>query len=90
MWSTLGFRLVLVVPNRYLALSLPLVILVMTDLVLQVAGIAQLSPVLTLFPVSIGAQPLWTVFVPVGLAALATTALGWWCWRHADHLESLT
>ena len=90
LWATAGFAAVLLVPNRYLALALPFLAINLIDFPVQVAGMAQLSPLISVFPFNITAQPLWTTFVPFTVLALVVVGLSGYCWRHGDHLESLS
>lgn len=90
LWATVGFVLVLLVPNRYLALSLPFLIIHIVDFVIQVLGAPQFSPLVSVFPYNISAQPLWTSFVPLSAVVLLAAVLAAHCWRRIDHLESLT
>ena len=90
LWATAGFAAVLLVANRYLALALPFLAINLVDFPVQVAGMAQFSPLISVFPFNISAQPLWTAFVPLAVLALVVAGLATYCWRHADHLESLS
>lgn len=89
-WSSLCFLLVLVVANRYLALSVPFIVCEVANFLAALAGHPEFSPLSSVFPFNITAQPLWTAFVPVGVVIVATAALATWCWRNVDRLESLS
>ena len=90
LWASLAFMLVLLVPNRYVALSLPFLIYNVVDFVIQVFGLPEFSPMISVFPFNISAMPLWTAFVPMTVLALVTAGLAGYCWRNARTLESLT
>ena len=89
LWASLAFTLVLLVPNRYLALSLPFVIYHMGNLASGILQAPRFSPASSVFPFNITAMPLWTAFVPMTVLALVTAGLAGYCWRNARTLESL-
>lgn len=70
-FALLGMLLLLVIPHRFVALSLPFVGYQVVSFVLAVLGLEAFVPSSVVFPFNIIQQPLWTPFVPlVALIAL--------------------
>ncbi|WP_085505171.1 ABC transporter permease [Thalassobacillus devorans] len=76
-YSTIAFLLLLVVNNAFVALSVPFLFYHVFNFITGVFDVPMFSPLSTLFPFNIVAQPIWTVFVPffVLIFGLAATSI---------------
>lgn len=74
-YMTLAYLLTICFKNKFVALSIPFLWWFVMNFVTAVLGIERFSPVFTVFPFSITAQPIWTIFIPFIVLILISTAL---------------
>lgn len=74
-YTTAAYLLTIILKNRFVALSIPFLFWFIMNFVTGVLGNEKFSPIFSVFPFSISAQPLWTVFVPFTVIILAIVAL---------------
>jgi hypothetical protein len=65
LYTTIAYLLSICFKNKFVALSIPFLWWVIMNFVTAVLGIEMFSPVYTVFPFTITAQPIWTVFIPI-------------------------
>lgn len=75
LYVTLAYLLTICIKNRFVALSVPFLWWFIMNFVTGVLGIERFSPIFSVFPFSITAQPIWTVFVPFVVIVLAVVGL---------------
>lgn len=63
-YMTIAYLLTICLKNKFVALSIPFLWWFIMNFVTAVLGIERFSPVFTVFPFSITAQPMWTIFIP--------------------------
>lgn len=64
LYMTIAYLLTICLKNKFVALSMPFLWWFVMNFVTAVLRIERFSPVCTVFPFSITAQPIWTIFVP--------------------------
>ncbi|PAF36232.1 ABC transporter permease [Terribacillus saccharophilus] len=74
-YSTISFLLMIILKKSFVAISVPFLFYHVFNFVSGVFGIAQFSPLSTVFPFNIEQQELWTVFVPLGILLLCISIL---------------
>jgi len=75
LYVTLAYLLSICVNNRFVALSVPFLWWFIMNFVTGVLGIERFSPIFSVFPFSITAQPIWTVFIPFVVIILSIVGL---------------
>lgn len=75
LYMTIAYLLTICLKNKFVALSMSFVCWFITSFVTAVLGIERFSPVFTVFPFSITAQPIWTIFVPFIMLILIMATL---------------
>lgn len=86
LYTTIAYLLSICFKNKFVALSIPFLWWFIMNFVTAILGIEMFSLVYTVFPFTITAQPIWTVFVPftilvlviIGLTALIKTKSKVW------------
>lgn len=74
-YTTVAYLLTIVLKNRFVALSVPFLFWFIMNFITGILGIEQFSPIFSVFPFSISAQALWSIFVPFAVIILAIAAL---------------
>lgn len=64
LYSTIAYLLSISFKNKFVALSIPFLWWFIMNFVTGILRIEIFSPVFTVFPFAIDAQPIWTIFVP--------------------------
>jgi len=64
LYSTLAYFLILSINNIFVAISIPFVGYHVFNFVTGILQMPQFSPLSTIFPFNITAQPIWTIFIP--------------------------
>lgn len=64
LYVTIAYLLTICLKNKFVALSMPFLWWFIMTFVTAVLSIDEFSPMYTVFPFSITAQPIWTIFVP--------------------------
>lgn len=75
LYATIAYLLSICFKNKFVALSIPFLWWVIMNFVTAVLGIEMFSPVYTVFPFTITAQPIWTIFVPFTILILVIIGL---------------
>lgn len=88
LYASIGFLLLLVIPNRFIALSVPFIGYHIANFVFAVATIPQFSPAMV-FPFNLTQFPLWVPFVPFTALSLLTLALAAYVRRNTSRLDIL-
>lgn len=89
LYSAIGFYLVILIKNKFLALSLPFIIYLVGSFTLLGLGIEDYRPNNALFPFDRIQAPIWTAFVP--FLVLLLVLIGLIIYVHKKHtdIESL-
>jgi hypothetical protein len=88
LYASIGFQLLFVVPNRFIALSIPFIGYHILNFVFAVLAIPEFSPAMV-FPFNLVQFPIWTAFVPFTVLALLTASLAFYVGRHTKRLDVL-
>lgn len=64
LYATMAYLFMLTLENVFVAISLPFLAYHILNFVTGMVQLPQFSPLSTLFPFNISAQPVWTIFVP--------------------------
>lgn len=64
LYATMAYLLILTLDNLFVAISIPFLAYHILNFVAGIFQVPQFSPLSTLFPFNITAQPIWTIFVP--------------------------
>ena len=75
LYATIAYLLSICVKNKFVALSIPFLWWVVMNFVTAILGIPRFSPVFTVFPFAITAQPIWTIFIPFTILVLVIIGL---------------
>ena len=75
LYTTIAYLLSICFKNKFVALSIPFLWWVIMNFVTAVLGIEMFSPVYTVFPFTITAQPIWTVFIPFMILIIVAVLL---------------
>jgi hypothetical protein len=87
-YASLGFLLLFLIPNRFVAIALPFVGYNIVTFVLAVLGIPQFSPAMV-FPFNLIQFPMWAPFVPFTVLAVLALALAVYIQRNTHRLDVL-
>ncbi len=88
LYATIGLLLLFVVPNRFVALSLPFLGYHILNFATAVAGIPQYSPA-SVFPFNVVQFPIWVPFMPFGILLALTGLLAIYVWQNTRRLDVL-
>ncbi len=88
LYASIGFLLLLVVPNRFVALSIPFIGYHIANFVFAVLTIPQYSPAIV-FPFNLTQFPLWVPFVPFTVLAVLALSLALYVRRRTRELDVL-
>lgn len=75
LYTTIAYLLSICLKNKFVALSIPLLWWIIMNFVTAILRIEMFSPVYTVFPFTITAQPIWTIFVPFTILLLVIIGL---------------
>ncbi|MCT4782114.1 MULTISPECIES: ABC transporter permease [Exiguobacterium] len=75
LYATMAYLLMLMLENVFVAISLPFLSYHILNFVAGIFQSPQFSPLSTLFPFNISAQPVWTMFVPFFIFLSLVTGL---------------
>jgi hypothetical protein len=87
-YASLGFLLLFLVPNRFVAIAIPFVGYNILNFGFAVLGIPQFSPAMA-FPFNLIQFPLWVPFVPFMVLTVITVALAAYIHRSTHRLDVL-
>lgn len=85
-YATIGYYLLLILPNPYVALSVPFLFYHGFNFITGNLYLEVFSPISTIFPFNITMQPLWTVTIPFFFLVAAVALLGIYAHRHIEKL----
>ncbi|MEW5596825.1 ABC transporter permease [Peribacillus frigoritolerans] len=74
-YSTIGFMLLLLINNPFIAISIPFLFYHIFNFLMGVLAVPQFSPLSTIFPFNIEQQPFWTVLVPFSFLLIVLICL---------------
>jgi len=89
LYSAIGFYLVLLIKNRFLALTLPFIIYLVGSFTLLGLGIEDYRPNNALFPFDRIQAPIWTAFIPFLVLLLILLCLILYVQKKHTEIESL-
>lgn len=89
LYSSIGFYFVLLIRNRFLALTLPFVIYLVGSFTLLSLGIEDFRPNNALFPFDRVQAPIWTAFVPFFALLVILACLSIYVHKNHKDIESL-
>lgn len=88
-YASLGFFLLILLGNQFLALSIPTLIYLLGGYLLDAVDLGQFDFRHTLFPYSRTQQPIWTAFVPFLFLVFVSTCLYVYIKKHFHRLDNL-
>jgi hypothetical protein len=88
LYASIGFLLLFVIPNRFIALSIPFIGYHILNFVFAVLGIPQFSPTMV-FPFNLVQFPIWVAFVPFSIMALLAASLAFYVGQRTQRLDVL-
>ncbi|WP_338554534.1 ABC transporter permease [Paenibacillus sp. KS-LC4] len=88
--SAIGFYLVLLVRNRFLALSLPFIFYVISSYALAALGLESYRLNYLIFPFDRSQDPIWTAIVPFAILVATLIALMLYVKRNTSKVDSMT
>ncbi|MBW7453168.1 hypothetical protein ACFOLF_16410 [Paenibacillus sepulcri] len=89
-YSSIGFFLVLIMKNRFLALTLPYIVYLIVSFTLASLGIETYRPNYVIFPFDYLQNPIWTAFVPFFVLTVGLFWLTTYVKRNTSKVDSLT
>ncbi len=74
-YTTIAYLFTICLKNKFVALFIPFLWWFIMNFVTAILWIERFSPVFTVFPFSITAQPMWTIFIPCAVLILIIATL---------------
>jgi hypothetical protein len=90
LYSAISFFLVLLMRNRFLALTLPYIVYLIVSFTLAALGIENYRPNYVIFPFDRLQNPIWTAFVPFLVLAVVLVWLIIYVKRNTSKVDSFT
>ncbi|MGG4046290.1 MULTISPECIES: hypothetical protein [Paenibacillus] len=90
LYSSISFFLVLLIRNRFVALSLPYITYIISSLTLASLGWPAYRPSFALFPFDYQQSPIWTAFVPFLVLVFILVCLLFYVKQNASRVGKLT
>ncbi|WP_438350490.1 ABC transporter permease [Paenibacillus sp. FA6] len=90
LYSAISLVLVLLIRNRFLALTLPFIIYLIGSFTLSAWGIEDYRPNYVIFPFDRVQNPIWTAFVPFLVLTVVLVGLIIYVKRNSSKVDSIT
>lgn len=89
LYSMLGFLFLLVLENRFIALSIPFLLYHLGSFIIAILGIPAFLFDATIFPFNINQHEIWTTFIPFSFILMVCVTLGIYIKKNRFELSNL-
>ncbi|WDM23111.1 hypothetical protein [Paenibacillus polymyxa] len=90
LYAAIAFYLVLIIHNRFLALSLPYITYIVASFTLNALNLRDFRPTHTIFPFGYVQSPLWTVCIPFVILLVILAVLAVYVRKNLHKVSSLS